>query len=103
MVFLGGNLLQFHSHWTLAALRSRLSGQDYGLPRGGGFELVSCPHYLGEIVIYAGLVIALGRHNLLVWIIFTWVVSHSCHSSCNALSLCHHKVVVDMLLPFRHV
>mmetsp|Transcript_1550 Transcript_1550/g.2228 ORF Transcript_1550/g.2228 Transcript_1550/m.2228 type:complete len:123 (-) Transcript_1550:911-1279(-) len=26
----------------------------YALPSGGCFRLVSCPHYLGEIIIYAG-------------------------------------------------
>lgn len=81
-VFVAGNLLQFQSHWVLARLRRQLSIQgkkdgEYSIPRGGAFELVSCPHYLGEIVIYGGLMIVLGRHNLLVCIIFSWVVSLS--------------------------
>lgn len=37
--------------------------------------MVSCPHYLGEIVIYAGLLMAYGRHSGLPWLIFLWVVS----------------------------
>ena len=79
-VFVAGNLLQFQSHWILASLRRRLSGQekkhgDYSIPRGGAFELVSCPHYLGEIIVYGGLMIMLGQQNLSVFIIFSWVVS----------------------------
>lgn len=78
-MFVAGSLLQFHSHWILARLRRQISSQgkkqgDYSIPRGGAFELVSCPHYLAEIVIYRGLLFLLGSHNLLVWIIFTWVV-----------------------------
>lgn len=83
---MAGNLLQFQSHWILARLRRQLSCQgkkegDYSIPRGGAFELVSCPHYLGEIVIYGGLMIMLGRHNSLTFLIFSWVVSpfQACH------------------------
>ena len=57
----------------------------YRIPRGGGFELVSCPHYLAEIVIYAGLLILLGRANALVWLIFAWVVSCICPLCCSRL------------------
>lgn len=90
-VFVAGNVLQFQSHWILAKLRSQLSGQgkkegDYSIPRGGAFELVSCPHYLGEIVIYAGLLIVLGCNNLLSYIIFIWVVSHHRTSSPSYLA-----------------
>ncbi len=79
-VFLAGNMLQCHSHWILARLRRKLSRHgkkegDYSIPRGGAFELVSCPHYLGEIVIYGGLMILLGCDNYLSYVIFTWVVS----------------------------
>ena len=48
-----------------------------GLPRcaGGAFELVSCPHYLGEVVIYAGLALALAGQRLTAWLMLLWVVS----------------------------
>lgn len=43
---------------------------------GGLFELVSCPHYLAEIVIYAGLGLLIGAQRPLAWLILAWVVSH---------------------------
>ena len=42
---------------------------------GGGFEAVSCPHYLGEVVIYAGLVAALAGRRTTGWLMLLWVVS----------------------------
>ncbi|KAK9789771.1 hypothetical protein WJX73_009613 [Symbiochloris irregularis] len=48
----------------------------YSLPTGGAFALVSCPHYLGEIVIYAGLLMSYGRHSELPWLIFLWVTAN---------------------------
>lgn len=40
---------------------------------GGWFELVSCPHYLGEIVLYCGLVLfvepTLNSCLLLLWVV----------------------------------
>jgi 3-oxo-5-alpha-steroid 4-dehydrogenase 3 len=41
---------------------------------GGLFELVSCPHYLAEVVIYLGLFIA-SQGRLLPLLMLTWVVS----------------------------
>jgi hypothetical protein len=96
-VFLAGNALQLHSHWLLARLRPARPARPaaardpaavpdpdpgcgaavaggYRLPRGGAFELVSCPHYLAEIVIYAGLALVAGRGRLLPWLVLAWVV-----------------------------
>lgn len=84
MVFIAGNALQCHSHWILAGLRAKIEGKredglqttedGYALPRGGAFSVVSCPHYLGEIVIYGGLVLMLGGSNIGIWIVLAWVV-----------------------------
>ena len=91
-MFLAGNALQLHSHWLLARLRPaqpRIPGSKppasagadaaaeqsgYVVPRGGAFELVSCPHYLAEIVIYGGLALVAGRGQPLPWLVLTWVV-----------------------------
>ena len=42
---------------------------------GGPFHWVSCPHYLGEIVIYAGLALLAGQELPLTLLILCWVVS----------------------------
>jgi hypothetical protein len=87
--------LQFHSHYLLAGLAAR-SGigstsprrrqstpgspektpppPRYRIPRGGGFEYVSCPHYLGEIVIYLGLAVLAGELVSGPWLAVAWVV-----------------------------
>jgi 3-oxo-5-alpha-steroid 4-dehydrogenase 3 len=71
LLFLVGSALQAHSHALLARLgrepararggraaASTSSTAAYRIPRGGAFELVSCPHYLGEILLYLGLALA---------------------------------------------
>lgn len=86
LIFLFGNALQSHSHYLLARLtktststRRRSSSTSgaprYRIPRGGAFELVSCPHYLGEIVIYLGLAILTGTRVVGPWMMVAWVVS----------------------------
>lgn len=41
---------------------------------GGAFEWVSCPHYLGEVVIYIGLLLMLRGRHLNAWLMLAWVV-----------------------------
>ena len=84
VVFFAGNALQCHSHWILARLRASIAGKredhlqttddGYALPEGGAFSLVSCPHYLGEIVLYAGLALMLCQNNVSIMVVFAWVV-----------------------------
>jgi hypothetical protein len=38
------------------------------------FEVVSCPHYLGEIIVYLGLVILTGGAQVNAWLMLAWVV-----------------------------
>jgi len=51
----------------------------YQIPRGGMFELVSCPHYLGEIVIYLGLALltwpAIRPRLMLLWVVVNLVLA----------------------------
>lgn len=46
---------------------------EYKLPRGGMFELVSCPHYFGEVLIYAGFLVMQAGSGLAP-VVFLWVV-----------------------------
>ena len=43
---------------------------------GGPFELVSCPHYLAEILIYLGLALLCGQPEPLTYMAFLWVVRY---------------------------
>lgn len=41
----------FQAHMTLRNLR-RAGTTDRGIPRGGAFELVTCPNYMYEVLIW---------------------------------------------------
>ena len=56
-MFLAGLLLNKQSDAILQKLRSTPEA-GYGIPRGGGFRLVSNPHYLGELVQWSGFALA---------------------------------------------
>ena len=71
------------------------------MPRGGAFELVSCPHYLAEIVIYAGLALVAGRGQLLPWLVVTWVVRPALGTTSqqvlNCMTACMCTLTHEML------
>ncbi len=119
-----GNAMQFSAHKALASLSSAASStrkEEYRIPKGvgnktrtlrrqvgmllkkchafagGAFELVSCPHYFAEIVIYGGFVVLLGAQSTTVWLIFLWVVSAVTKSTC-AMQQC----MCPALLLYRH-
>jgi protein-S-isoprenylcysteine O-methyltransferase Ste14 len=58
-LFASGFAMAVRADARLRALRPT-RGQQYQVPRGGMFERVSCPHYLGEIVEWTG------------WALLTW-------------------------------
>jgi len=53
-LFVIGSWKQHEAHAILAKLRER--NNEYRIPNGGWFSYVSSPHYLSEILLYAGLV-----------------------------------------------
>ncbi|CAH8361911.1 unnamed protein product [Eruca vesicaria subsp. sativa] len=76
-IFLWGWLHQRRCHAILGSLRETPSqAKEYKIPHGDWFEIVSSPHYLAEIVLYAGLLIASGGTDVTIWLLFGFVVAN---------------------------
>ncbi|KAL0534854.1 hypothetical protein IC582_029151 [Cucumis melo] len=74
-LFFWGWIHQHRCHQILGSLRVRREqSEEYRIPHGDWFEVVSSPHYLAEIVIYGGLVVASGGKDLTIWLLFGFVV-----------------------------
>jgi len=70
VVFFAGLALNLHSDNIL--LRLRTPGKaGYAIPRGGAFRYVSCPNYLGEIVVWAGWALATWSPAGLAFFVYT--------------------------------
>ncbi|XP_051501035.1 polyprenol reductase-like [Myxocyprinus asiaticus] len=89
LIFIWASLLQHRSLSLLAKLRTDSSGkvetQAHKMPHGGWFEMVSCPHYLAELLIYAAMSVCCGCRSLTWWLVVLYVL-------CNqalAAQLCH--------------
>nr|CAD1844574.1 unnamed protein product [Ananas comosus var. bracteatus] len=57
------------------SLRENKGADEYVIPHGDWFRYVSCPHYLAEIVVYAGILVASGGFDITVWLLFSFVVA----------------------------
>ncbi|KAL0323544.1 UNVERIFIED_CONTAM: Glutamine synthetase, chloroplastic [Sesamum angustifolium] len=76
-LFSWGWIHQRRCHAILGSLRDNDEKvDDYAIPRGDWFEYVSSPHYLAEIVIYGGLVVASGFSDITIWLLFGFVVAN---------------------------
>uniref|UniRef100_A0A3B4BXD3 Polyprenal reductase n=1 Tax=Pygocentrus nattereri TaxID=42514 RepID=A0A3B4BXD3_PYGNA len=89
LLFIWASLLQHRSLSLLASLRTNSSGKvetlAHRIPHGGWFELVSCPHYLAELLIYTALGVCCGCCSLTWWLVVLYIF-------CNqalAAQLCH--------------
>ncbi|KAK6150324.1 hypothetical protein DH2020_015256 [Rehmannia glutinosa] len=75
--FFWGWIHQQRCHAILGSLRENdQKVNDYAIPHGDWFKYVSSPHYLAEIVIYGGLVIASGFSDITMWLLFGFVVAN---------------------------
>ena len=70
LLFVSGAVINLRSDSTLLRLRSE-SGSGYQIPRGGLFDRVSCPNYLGEIIEWIGFAVATWSPAALVFAIWT--------------------------------
>ncbi len=71
LLFFAGWVINKHSDHVLANLRAP-GEKGYKIPRGGLFEYVSCPNYLGEMITWLGWTIAtwsIGGIFFLLWTI----------------------------------
>ncbi|KAM8746333.1 polyprenal reductase [Acanthopagrus schlegelii] len=88
-LFLGASLMQHQSMVLLARLRTGKSGAvetlAHRVPNGGWFELVSCPHYFAELLIYISLSLVLGGQSLTWWLVVLYVF----FNQALAAQLCH--------------
>jgi 3-oxo-5-alpha-steroid 4-dehydrogenase 1 len=66
-----GAVLNIASDVRLRALRAKPGDRSYHVPRGGFFELVACPHYLGEIAEWSGFAVATGMLSAAVFAFWT--------------------------------
>ena len=83
LIFFTGMIINIKSDNILFALRDDGS-TGYKIPKGGLFEKVSCPNYLGEIIEWTG------------WAIATWSLAGATFAiwtACNLAprALAHHK------------
>ncbi|KAG0711387.1 Polyprenol reductase [Chionoecetes opilio] len=88
VLFLFGFVVQHRSLCLLASLRSnrgKKMQEKYLMPEGGLFEVVSCPHMLAEVVVYAGLLTVLGTHCDWLWVAL-WVLSNQHDGTAVVLS-----------------
>ncbi|XP_021668219.2 polyprenol reductase 2 isoform X2 [Hevea brasiliensis] len=95
-IFFWGWIHQLRCHAILGSLREHGRGIDeYVIPYGDWFEIVSSPHYLAEIIIYAGMVVASGGADLTIWFLFAFVVLFLVHSGKSSICSGRNTQVVS--------
>ncbi|XP_034437830.1 polyprenol reductase [Hippoglossus hippoglossus] len=91
--FIAASLLQHQSMVLLARLRTGKSGSvetlAHRVPTGGWFELVSCPHYFSELLIYISLAVVYGGLSFTWWLVVLYVL----FNQALAAQLCHELYI----------
>ncbi|XP_061440600.1 polyprenol reductase [Rhineura floridana] len=89
LMFIWASVHQHRCHVILANLRKNKLGKvvnlDHSIPFGDWFELVSCPHYFAELLIYISMAAMFGFNNLTWWLVVTYVFFNQAVSAV----LCH--------------
>ncbi|XP_072040450.1 polyprenal reductase-like [Amphiura filiformis] len=77
VMFLWASIHHYRAHVIFANLRKGdKDSQAHKIPYGDWFEIVSCPHYLSEVLIYVSLVVTLGGYHLLAYAMLAFVVTN---------------------------
>lgn len=88
-LFMWASWLQHHSLALLANLRTGNTGAvetlAYCMPHGCWFDLVSCPHYFAEVLIYISMAFCLGSTSVTWWLVVLYVL----FNQALAAQLCH--------------
>lgn len=69
-LFIFGELANLNAHFVLRNLR-RPGSSERGIPCGLGFGMVTCPHYLFEIVSWVGIYLVGGMRS---WSILVFII-----------------------------
>ncbi|XP_023338447.1 polyprenol reductase [Eurytemora carolleeae] len=72
LVFLWAWYFQLRTHLIFSELKKKTKG-GHGIPEGSLFSLVSCPHYLCEIIIYTVFMLLLGPRHQTMLFVCCWV------------------------------
>ncbi|KAM6921929.1 polyprenal reductase [Xenentodon cancila] len=101
-LFIGASWLQHQSIVLLARLRTGKSGRvetlAHRVPKGGWFELVSCPHYFAELLIYISFSLVFGGLSLTWWFVVLYVL----FNQALAAQLCHDLYISKFKLYPKH-
>ena len=71
ILYVFGEVSNFITHKTLSNLRSP-GGTERGIPKGYGFNLVTCPNYLFELTAWTGIFLVSKSSSTLLFNIFAW-------------------------------
>lgn len=70
---------------VLVRVSGKVESLAHRVPVGGCFELVSCPHYFAELLIYISLGLVFGGQSLTWWLLVLYVF----FNQALAAQLCH--------------
>jgi very-long-chain enoyl-CoA reductase len=75
ILYIFGEVSNFFAHQSLSSLRTR-GGTERGIPKGFGFDLVTCPNYLFEVIAWTGILLVTKSWTTLVFDIAAWAQMH---------------------------
>jgi very-long-chain enoyl-CoA reductase len=75
ILYVFGELSNLHTHMTLSSLRST-GGTERGIPKGYGFNLVTCPNYLFETISWIGVLLVTKSSSTALFLAFSYGQMH---------------------------